>query len=180
MGGVPPGTLQRLSHPHDPDPRSTFTNSPLSIHAMTVAYDRKPVLWDVDHDARRPIDCDCWLMGPGKHAHQSGLGLVPRAGFGLRESFEAVRSTIGYVPQREWIGTGHRARCRVHGTISQTRVVPPSSTAGSRRRAPCLDRRLADLADGSDNSRADGSSGSFGSGTSPRRICILWMSPCRR
>ena len=28
---------------HDP-------RSPLSIHDMTVAYDRKPVLWDVDLD----------------------------------------------------------------------------------------------------------------------------------
>jgi hypothetical protein len=26
-------------------------DSPLSIHAMTVAYHRKPVLWDVDYDA---------------------------------------------------------------------------------------------------------------------------------
>jgi len=25
--------------------------SPLSVHAMTVAYHRKPVLWDVDFDA---------------------------------------------------------------------------------------------------------------------------------
>ena len=26
-------------------------SSPCSIHAMTVAYDRLPVLWDVDYDA---------------------------------------------------------------------------------------------------------------------------------
>ena len=56
------------------------------------------------------------------------------------------------------------ARCRVHGSISQTRVVPPSPTAGSRRRGSSvwigLDL-LISLAARSDSSRADSSSGSF-------------------
>ena len=36
--------------------------SPLSIHAMTVAYRRKPVLWDIDFDA--PIGSLVAIVGP--------------------------------------------------------------------------------------------------------------------
>ena len=83
------------------------TNSPLSIHAMTVAYDRKPVLWDVDYDAPEDPQLIA-IVGPngaGKSTLiKACLGLVPRAS-GLvafrGKPLEAVRSTIGYVPQRE-------------------------------------------------------------------------------
>lgn len=84
---------------HSPD-------SPLSVHAMTVAYHRKPVLWDVDYDA--PPGQLIAIVGPngaGKSTFiKAALGLVPRAsgqvefwGVPLR----AARSRIGYVPQRE-------------------------------------------------------------------------------
>ncbi len=46
--------------------------SPLSIHAMTVAYHRKPVLWDVDYDA--PPQELIAIVGPngaGKHLVES-------------------------------------------------------------------------------------------------------------
>ena len=33
-------------------------SAPLAIHDMTVAYHRRPVLWDIDYDATtREIDC---------------------------------------------------------------------------------------------------------------------------
>lgn len=80
--------------------------SPLSVHAVTVAYHRKPVLWDVDFD----IDPNrlVAVVGPngaGKSTLiKACLGLVPRAS-GLVEfwgrSYKASRSRIGYVPQRE-------------------------------------------------------------------------------
>jgi manganese/zinc/iron transport system ATP- binding protein len=84
---------------HSPD-------SPLSVHAMTVAYHRKPVLWDVDYDA--PPGQLIAIIGPngaGKSTFiKACLGLVPRAS-GLVEfwgaDLRAARPRIGYVPQRE-------------------------------------------------------------------------------
>jgi manganese/zinc/iron transport system ATP- binding protein len=80
--------------------------SPLSIHAMSVAYERKPVLWDVDYDApERGLIAIVGPNGAGKSTLiKACLGLVPKAS-GLVEfwgtSLERARSRIGYVPQRE-------------------------------------------------------------------------------
>lgn len=80
--------------------------SPLSIHDMTVAYDRRPVLWDVDYEA--PAGKLIAIVGPngaGKSTLiKACLGLVPRATgtvefFG--QPYRSVRREIGYVPQRE-------------------------------------------------------------------------------
>lgn len=80
--------------------------SPLSVHAMTVAYQRKPVLWDVDYDA--PTDALIAVVGPngaGKSTLIKGcLGLVPKASGQVEfwgKDYRSVRSRIGYVPQRE-------------------------------------------------------------------------------
>lgn len=81
-------------------------DSPLSIHAMTVAYHRKPVLWDVDYDARRSaLTAIVGPNGAGKSTLiKACLGLVPMA-FGRVEfwgrPYRRVRSRVGYVPQRE-------------------------------------------------------------------------------
>lgn len=81
-------------------------DSPVSVHAMTVAYHRKPVLWDVDYDA--PQDALVAIVGPngaGKSTFiKACLGLIPMAAgevefWGVR--YKAARSRIGYVPQRE-------------------------------------------------------------------------------
>ena len=57
-------------------------SSPLSIHAMTVAYDRRPVLWDVDYDAPTEPRLVA-IVGPngaGKSTLiKACLGLVPKA-----------------------------------------------------------------------------------------------------
>jgi len=81
-------------------------DSPLSIHAMTVAYDRKPVLWDVDYDA--PSNALIAIVGPngaGKSTLiKACLGLVPRASGAVEfwgASYREARRHIGYVPQRE-------------------------------------------------------------------------------
>ena len=80
--------------------------SPLSVHAMTVAYDRRPVLWDVDYDA--PSNRLVAIVGPngaGKSTLiKACLGLVPRASGQVEfwgEPYKKVRSRVGYVPQRE-------------------------------------------------------------------------------
>lgn len=81
-------------------------DSPLSIHAMTVAYHRKPVLWDVDYDA--PPNKLIAIVGPngaGKSTLiKACLGLVPRASGQVEfwsQTYRRARSRIGYVPQRE-------------------------------------------------------------------------------
>ncbi|MEQ8845277.1 MAG: metal ABC transporter ATP-binding protein [Phycisphaerales bacterium] len=82
------------------------SDSPLSIHAMTVAYHRKPVLWDVDYDA--PANRLIAVVGPngaGKSTLIKGcLGLVPRASGEVEfwgEPYRKARARVGYVPQRE-------------------------------------------------------------------------------
>jgi len=80
--------------------------SPVSIHAMTVAYHHKPVLWDVDYDA--PANALVAIVGPngaGKSTLiKACLELVPRASGQVEfwgEPYRRARSRIGYVPQRE-------------------------------------------------------------------------------
>ncbi len=80
--------------------------SPLTIHDLTVAYHRKPVLWDIDYDA--PLGKLVAVVGPNGSGKttliKACLDLVPRASgevrfFGL--PYRQVRSRVGYVPQRE-------------------------------------------------------------------------------
>ncbi len=78
----------------------------LDIHDVTVAYHRKPVLWDVDLVIKEPqLAAIVGPNGAGKSTLiKAVLGLVPMASgrvevFG--ESVATVRKRIGYVPQRE-------------------------------------------------------------------------------
>lgn len=80
--------------------------SPLSVHAVTVAYHRKPVLWDVDYDA--PPNRLIAIVGPngaGKSTLiKACLGLVPRASGQIEfwgQPYRKARARVGYVPQRE-------------------------------------------------------------------------------
>ena len=84
---------------HSPD-------SPLSIHAMTVAYHRKPVLWDVDYDAvPNSLTAIVGPNGAGKSTLiKACLGLIPRASGQVEfwgRPYRRIRSRVGYVPQRE-------------------------------------------------------------------------------
>jgi manganese/zinc/iron transport system ATP- binding protein len=80
-------------------------SSPLSIHDMTVAYHRRPVLWDVDYDA--PAGQLVAVIGPngaGKSTLiKAVLDLVPTASGEVRifgRPYRKQRSRVGYVPQR--------------------------------------------------------------------------------
>jgi manganese/zinc/iron transport system ATP- binding protein len=81
-------------------------SNPLSIHALTVAYQRKPVLWSIDFDA--PPSSLTAIVGPngaGKSTLiKACLGLIPKA-TGIVEFWgqplRRVRRRVGYVPQRE-------------------------------------------------------------------------------
>lgn len=80
--------------------------SPVSIHALTVAYHRKPVVWDVDYDA--PPQSLVAIVGPngaGKSTViKACLGLAPKAAGRVEfwgQPYRQVRRRVGYVPQRE-------------------------------------------------------------------------------
>ena len=79
---------------------------PVHIHDMTVAYDRKPVLWDVDLAV--PEGKLVGIVGPngaGKSTLiKAVMDLVPKASGWVRiygQPSAATRQQIGYVPQRE-------------------------------------------------------------------------------
>ena len=85
----------------DEHPRS----SPMSIHDMTVAYHRRPVLWDIDYNT--PPGNLIAIVGPngaGKSTLiKAVLNLVPTVSgqvsfFG--EPYKKQRRRVGYVPQR--------------------------------------------------------------------------------
>ncbi len=78
----------------------------IEVHDLTVAYDRKPVLWDLDVDV--PMGKLTAIVGPngaGKSTLlKAMLGLLPVASGWVRilgEPLERVRRRIAYVPQRE-------------------------------------------------------------------------------
>lgn len=80
--------------------------APLAIHDMTVAYHRKPVLWDVDLDI--PEGKLVGVVGPngaGKSTLiKAAMDLVPRVSGRVLvygKPYKAQRSLVGYVPQRE-------------------------------------------------------------------------------
>ncbi|MGI6161728.1 MAG: metal ABC transporter ATP-binding protein [Christensenellales bacterium] len=89
--------------------KDAFTGYAAEISDLTVAYDSKPVLWDVD--LKIPSGCLTAIVGPngaGKTTLiKAVLGLVkPMSGrvsfFGGQGLREAVKgSRIGYVPQSE-------------------------------------------------------------------------------
>ena len=130
-------------------------DSPLSIHVMTVAYQRKPVLWDVDYDA--PPRALVAIVGPngaGKSTLiKAALGLVPRA-TGLVEfwgvPFKHVRERVAYVPQREsvdWTFPVSALDVVCMGRYRRIGWFRPVGQAHKRAAMACLDRvGLADLA----------------------------------
>jgi manganese/zinc/iron transport system ATP- binding protein len=97
---------------HAPDSPADFAHlpehsaaSPLSVHGLTVAYNKKPVLWDVEYDA--PAHSLVAIVGPngaGKSTLiKAVLGLMPVASGAVSfwgESLRRRRRDVGYVPQR--------------------------------------------------------------------------------
>lgn len=80
--------------------------APLSIHDLTVAWHRKPVLWDVDLDIPKgQLACIVGPNGAGKSTLiKACLDLVPAVSGEVRvfgEPYHRQRKRVGYVPQRE-------------------------------------------------------------------------------
>lgn len=73
---------------------------------MTVAYDRKPVLWDVDYNA--PAGQLVAIVGPNGSGKttliKAVLDLLPKVSGSVRvfgQPYRKDRARVGYVPQRE-------------------------------------------------------------------------------
>jgi len=101
--------LQTMSPPGDATGEDLSfhpDNVPLAVHDLTVAYHRKPVLWDVDLDV--PEGKLVGVLGPngaGKSTLlKACLDLIPRASgeVGIYgKPYRQQRHLVGYVPQRE-------------------------------------------------------------------------------
>ena len=83
-------------------------DAPLTVHDMTVAYHRKPVLWDIDLDI--PEGKLIGIVGPngaGKSTLiKACLDLIPKASGKVRiygRPYAKQRKLVGYVPQRETV-----------------------------------------------------------------------------
>lgn len=82
------------------------SSSPVSVHDLTVAYHRKPVLWDVDLDI--PEGKLTAIVGPngaGKSTLiKAVLDIIPKASGRILiygKPFSKQRKNVAYVPQRE-------------------------------------------------------------------------------
>jgi manganese/zinc/iron transport system ATP- binding protein len=131
------------------------SHSPLSIHGLTVAYQRRPVLWDVSYTA--PAGNLIAIVGPngaGKSTLiKSCLGLVPRASGSVRfwgQTYKQARSRIGYVPQRESVDWDFPVSALDVVCMGRYRRIGWCRPVGKHHRAvamACLDRvGMADFA----------------------------------
>ncbi|MFP4305859.1 MAG: metal ABC transporter ATP-binding protein [Desulfococcaceae bacterium] len=96
----------RHHFPEPLDPAAPPADAPLWINDLTVAYHRKPVLWDID--LTLPAGKLIAVVGPngaGKSTLiKAVLGLAPRASGRIKifgKPYERQRHLVGYVPQRE-------------------------------------------------------------------------------
>lgn len=87
-------------------PASHSSAFPVCVHGVTVAYDRKPVLWDVDVDIEEgKITGIVGPNGAGKTTLiKAALDLVPRTSGSISiygAPYSTQRHLVSYVPQRE-------------------------------------------------------------------------------
>ncbi len=129
--------------------------SPLSIHDLTVAYHRKPVIWDIDLEI--PEGKLVGVVGPngaGKSTLiKACLELVPRSSGAIRiygEPYRKQRGIVGYVPQREsvdWDFPVNALDVVAMGTYASLGWFRPVSHRCKARAMHALDRvGLADYA----------------------------------
>jgi len=89
-----------------PPSRGNIDAAPLSVYDLTVAYHRKPVIWDVGFDV--PAGALVGIVGPNGSGKSTLLkavmDLIPRAAGRIQvlgKSYRQNRHRVGYVPQRE-------------------------------------------------------------------------------
>lgn len=93
--------------PFDTDAPLAETDPPaaLSVRGLTVAYNDKPAVWDIDFDAPdRTLTAIVGPNGAGKSTLiKAALGLVPKLAGDVRvfgEKLQRNRRAVAYVPQR--------------------------------------------------------------------------------
>lgn len=142
---VPPQALPE----HSPD-------APLSIHDLTVAYHRKPVIWDVDLEI--PEGKLVAVVGPngaGKSTLlKACLDLVPRTSGEIMvygKPYRSQQKRVSYVPQREsvdWDFPVSVLDVVTMGTYADLGWFRPVNRRVRERAMAALEQvRLADLAD---------------------------------
>lgn len=145
------------AQPTTPLPPEHSPTSPLSIHSVTVAYDKKPVLWDIEFDAP-PQGSLIAIVGPNGSGKttllKACLGLVPLASGTVRfwgDTYRHQRHRIGYVPQREsvdWDFPVSALDVVAMGRYGKIGWCRPVSRAHKDAARQCLGRvGLADFAD---------------------------------
>ncbi|MES2389535.1 MAG: metal ABC transporter ATP-binding protein [Bacteroidota bacterium] len=114
----------------------------LEIHDLTVSYNRKPVLWDVD--LTLPAGVLAGIIGPngaGKSTLiKAVMGLVPlSSGYTriLGQDIDKVRRRISYVPQRESVDWDFPA------SVLDVVLMGRYAMLGLFRRPGKLDREIA-------------------------------------
>ena len=130
--------------------------SAVSIHDLTVAYDRKPVIWDIDVDI--PSGHLVAIVGPngaGKSTLlKAAVDLVPTSSGQVRifgSPYAQTRDSVAYVPQRESVDwdfpvTSLDVACM--GLYRSIGWLRPVNRAHRKRGIEALDRLgIADLAD---------------------------------
>jgi manganese/zinc/iron transport system ATP- binding protein len=131
------------------------SSAPLAIHDMTVAYHRRPVLWDIDYDA--PPGKLVAIIGPngsGKTTFiKAALDLVPRISGDVRffgEPYRQARTRVGYVPQRgsvDWDFPVSALDVVAMGLYRKIGWFRPVTRRYRQQALECLDRvGMADLA----------------------------------
>lgn len=120
-----------------------MTNIALEIHDMTVAYHRRPVLWDVDLQV--PEGKLVGIVGPngaGKTTLiKAALGLAPLASGKVEiygRPYSEQRHLVGYVPQRESVDWDFPV------TVRDVVLMGAYGRLGWFRRPGRQDRELAD------------------------------------
>lgn len=126
-----------------PEAASAMTRTPVvDVHDVTVAYHRRPVLWDID--VQVPAGKLVAIVGPngaGKSTLlKAVLGLVPLASghvtvFG--GPLRSVRRRVGYVPQREAVDWDFPI------TVSEVVEMGRYGRLGWVRRPGAADREIA-------------------------------------
>src|SRR5919106_3002165 len=132
-----------IAEPRTPPHAERGTAPALEIHDMTVAYQRKPVLWDIDLAV--PEGKLVGIVGPngaGKTTLiKAVLGLVPLASGKVEiygKPYREQRHLVGYVPQRESVDWDFPV------TVRDVVLMGTYGRLGWFRRPGRKDRELAD------------------------------------
>lgn len=125
------------------------------VRDLTVAYEEKPVLWDIDLDI--PTASLTAIVGPngaGKSTLiKTILGLVPASAGTVRifgEAYTRNRKSVGYVPQRgsvDWDFPTDSLDVVMMGLYGQIGWIKRPGASHRKRALECLDRvGMADFA----------------------------------